>query len=180
MIRTFIAVNLEQGIKDRIAEAGRDFDIKGVKPVEPELVHVTLKFLGNVEESKIDAISEALRAGVKVAPFTARIRSIGGFPTSRSPRVIWIGAEGGFEELYRQVEDAMAGLGYEREGRFRSHVTIGRVKFSTPEQKERLHLLFEKYRDFDAGSMLVDRVSVMKSSLSPKGPRYEALKEITL
>ncbi|HUL61656.1 MAG TPA: RNA 2',3'-cyclic phosphodiesterase [Methanocella sp.] len=181
MIRTFIAVNLSQAIRDRIGEAERDFAIRGVKLVDPRLVHVTLKFLGNVDEGRIDAIADALKA-VRVAPFAADVRGIGGFPNERSPRVIWIGAEPGgtFVDLNRQVEDAMAGLGFAREGRFKPHVTIGRVKFPDPEQKQRLPGLFERYRAFDAGSMPVDRIHVMKSTLSPKGPKYEALKEIGL
>ncbi|WP_424358534.1 RNA 2',3'-cyclic phosphodiesterase [Methanocella sp. MCL-LM] len=180
MIRTFIAVNLDPAIKERIGEACRDFDVKGVKTVEPELVHITLKFLGNVEEGRVDAIAGALKGGVTVKPFTATFRSIGGFPGPRNPRVIWIGAEGPFEELNRQVEDALAGIGFEREGRFNAHVTIGRVKFSTPEQKQQLPQLFEKYKDFYAGAQPVDRIHVMKSTLSPKGPKYEAIREILL
>jgi 2'-5' RNA ligase len=181
MIRTFVAVNLDQAIRDKIGEAEKDFDIKGVKLVDPALIHVTMKFLGNVEENRIDDIAGALKK-VKVPPFTAHIRSVGGFPNARSPRVIWIGAEPGenFEEMNRQVEDVLAGIGFEREGRFKPHVTIGRVKFSDPMQKQRLPQLFEKYNDFDAGTMQVDRIHLMKSTLSPKGPKYEALREISL
>jgi 2'-5' RNA ligase len=181
MIRTFIAVNLDQGIRARIGEAEQDFKIKGIKLVEPELIHVTLKFLGYVDEGRIDEIAAALKK-VEVLPFTAHIRSIGGFPNERSPRVIWIGAEPGesFTELNRQVEDRMAGIGFERESRFKPHVTIGRVKFPDQEQKQRLPGLFEKYRNFEAGSMIVDRIYIMKSTLSPKGPKYEALREIVL
>ncbi len=181
MIRTFIAVNLDQAIRDRIGEAEKDFDIKGVKLVDPALIHVTMKFLGYVEENRIDEIAEALKK-VKVPPFTAHMRSIGGFPNARSPRVIWIGAEPGetFAEMNRQVEDVLADIGFEREGRFKPHVTIGRVKFPDPMQKQKLPQLFEKYRDFDAGTMQVDRIYVMKSTLSPKGPKYEALREISL
>jgi RNA 2',3'-cyclic 3'-phosphodiesterase len=181
MIRTFIAVNLDPAIRARIGEAEEDFKIKGVRPVDPELIHVTLKFLGNVEEGRIDEIADALKK-VKVAPFDAQVRSIGGFPNDRSPRVIWIGADPGenFVDLNRQVEDVLADIGFEREGRFKPHVTIGRVKFPDPEQKQRLPGLFAKYRDFDAGSMKVDRIYVMQSRLSPKGPKYEALREIRL
>jgi len=181
MIRTFIAVNLVPAIRARIGEAEQDFKIKGVKLVDPELIHVTLKFLGYVDEGRVDAIADALKK-VEVAPFTADIRGIGGFPNARSPRVIWIGAGpvASFEELNRQVEDLMAGIGFEREGRFNAHVTIGRVKSPDPEQKQRLPGLFEKYRDFEAGAMKVDRIHVMKSTLSPKGPKYEALREIPL
>ena len=179
MIRTFVAVNLDPAIRGRIGEVEKDFDLKGIKLVDPALVHITLKFLGNVDEGRIDEIADALKE-VKVPPFTARYRSIGGFPNARSPRVIWIGAEGDFVELNRQVEDLLAGIGFEREGRFNAHATIGRVKFPAPEQKEKLPGLFEKYRGFDAGEERVDRIYLMKSTLSPKGPKYEALREISL
>ncbi len=179
MIRTFVAVNLDPAIKERIGEACRDFVMKGVKTVEPELVHITLKFLGDVEEDRLDAIAEALKS-VTVKPFTATFRSIGGFPGAKNPRVIWIGAEGRFEELNREVEDALAGIGFKREGRFSAHATIARVKFPAPEQMRSLPQLFEKYKDFYAGSMPVDRIHVMKSTLSPRGPTYEAIREIRL
>ncbi len=71
MIRTFVAVNMDPAIRARIGEAEKDFDIKGVKLVDPELIHITLKFLGYVEEGRIDEIADALKK-VKVAPFTAR------------------------------------------------------------------------------------------------------------
>jgi RNA 2',3'-cyclic 3'-phosphodiesterase len=181
MIRAFVAVNIDPTIRARIGEIEKDFDIKGIKLVDPELIHITLKFLGYVEEGRIDEIADALKK-VKVPPFTARFRSIGGFPNARSPRVIWIGAEPGenFTSLNVQVEDLMSDLGFEREGRFHPHATIGRVKFPDPEQKQRLPGLFEKHRDFEAGSMKVDRIHVMQSRLSPKGPKYEALREIRL
>jgi 2'-5' RNA ligase len=181
MIRTFVAISLDPAIRAKIGEAENDFKINGVKLVDPGLIHVTLKFLGNVDEGRIDAIADALKK-VRAAPFTARIGSIGGFPNARSPRVIWIGAEPAeaFGELNRQVEDALAGIGFEREERFNAHVTIGRVKFPDPVQKQKLPGLFEKYRTFEAGAMKVDRIHVMKSMLSPKGPKYEALREILL
>lgn len=179
MIRTFISVNLPPEIKEKIGEVVKDFDIKGIKVVDPELVHVTLKFLGPVEESRIGGI-EATLGKVKAMPFEARFRSIGGFPGSRNPRVIWIGAEGNFDGLSRQVEDAMEGIGFERECRFQPHVTIGRVKFPSPEQKQKLPKLFEKYKDYYAGSMIVSKIYLMKSALSRRGPTYEVLKEISI
>ncbi len=179
MIRAFISVNLTPEIRARIGEAERDFAMNGVKLVEPGLVHVTLKFLGYVDEGKVGDIEAALKK-VTVKPFQARFRSLGGFPSPRSPRVIWIGAEGDFAALNEQVEGLMEKAGFPREGRFQPHVTIGRVKFPTPEQKQKLPALFEKYKSYDAGRMLVDTIYIMKSTLSPKGPTYEVLKEIKL
>ena len=181
MIRTFIAVNLPAEIRKKIGEAEKDFDLKGIKLVEPGLVHVTVKFLGPVEESRIKEIEAALKK-VTVKPFEAKIGSIGGFPNNSSPRVIWIGAEGGgnFEELNKQVETLLEGIGFLREGRFNPHVTIGRVKFPAQDHKDKLPGLFEKYKSFAAGSMTVDRISIMQSTLSPKGPKYDVLREILL
>jgi len=179
MIRAFISVNLKPEIRHKIGEVERDLAMEGVRLVEPELVHVTLKFLGYVDENRVGNIETALKK-VTVKPFLAEFKSLGGFPNPRSPRVIWIGSEGDFAELNRQVEELMEKVGFEREGRFEPHVTIGRVKFPTPEQKQRLPALFEKYKDYDAGGMLVDSIYLMKSTLSPKGPIYEVLKEIKL
>lgn len=179
MIRAFISVNLTPEIKKRIGDAERDFDMKGIKLVEPSLIHITLKFLGNIEESRVGEIEAALKK-VTVKPFQAKFRSLGGFPNPRSPRVLWVGAGGDFPELNRQVEDVMEKIGFPREGRFQPHATIGRVKLPTPEQKQKLPGLFEKYRDFEAGEMAVDSIYLMKSTLSPKGPKYDVLKEIQL
>ncbi len=179
MIRAFISVNLTPEIREKIGEAEQDFDIKGIKLVEPSLIHITLKFLGYIDESKVDEIEAALKK-VTVKPFQASFKSLGGFPNSRSPRVIWVGAEGDFVEMNKQVETLLADIGFEREGRFNAHVTIGRVKFPSPEQKKMLPGLFEKYQDFNAGSMTVDAIYIMQSTLSPKGPKYDVLKEIKL
>ncbi|MCD1294697.1 RNA 2',3'-cyclic phosphodiesterase [Methanocella sp. CWC-04] len=179
MIRTFIAVNLDDKIREKIGELKEELSIKGIKPVEPELVHITLKFLGNVEEYRVDDIEKALKK-VSVAPFQAKFSSLGSFPGTKNPRVIWIGAEGDFVELNRQVEDAMAEIGFEREGRFEPHVTIARVKMPSLEIKQRLPKFFEKHKDFYAGDMMVDSIYLMKSTLSPKGPRYDVVKEIRL
>jgi 2'-5' RNA ligase len=179
MIRAFVSVNLTPGIKSKIGEAERGFAMEGVKLVEHGLVHITLKFLGYIDESRVGEIEAELKK-VTVKPFLAEFKSLSGFPNPRSPRVIWIGAEGDFTGLNRQVEELMEKIGFEREGRFEPHVTIGRVKFSTPEQKQKLPALFEKYKDFKAGGMLVDSIYLMKSTLSPKGPTYEVLKEIKL
>ncbi len=179
MIRAFIAVNLTREIRHRIGEAEQDFDMKGVKLVDPGLVHVTLKFLGNIEEGQVGEIEAALKK-VTVKAFLAEFRSLGGFPGARNPRVIWIGATGDFVELNRQVEDVLEQIGFRREGRFDPHVTIGRVKFPTPEQKQKLPELFEKYKEYAAGGMFVDAIYIMKSTLGPKGPAYEVLKEIQL
>lgn len=179
MIRAFISVNLTPEIRKKIGEAERDFDMKSVKLVEPELVHITLKFLGYIEESEVGEIEATLKK-ITVKPFLAEFRSLGGFPSARSPRVIWIGAEGDFTELNKQVEDLMDKIGFKREGRFKPHVTIGRVKSPTPEQKQKFPALFEKYKDYDAGGMFVDSIFLMKSTLNPKGPTYDVLKEIQL
>lgn len=179
MIRAFISVNLTPEIHRKIGDVEQSFNIKGIKLVEPEMVHVTLKFLGNIEESMVGDIEATLK-NVTVKPFLAGFRSLGGFPNTKSPRVIWIGAQGDFNGLNEQVEGLMEGLGFKREGRFEPHVTIGRVKFSTPEQKQKLPQLFEKYKDYDAGSMYVDSICLMKSTLGPNGPKYDVLKEIKL
>ncbi len=179
MIRAFISVNLPPEIKNKIGEAERDFAMDGVKLVEPGLVHITLKFLGYIDEGRVGEVEAALKK-VTVMPFRAEFRALGGFPTPRSPRVIWIGAEGDFAALNEQVEGLMEEIGFAREGRFTPHLTIGRVKFPTPEQKQKLPALFEKYKGFDAGGMLVDSICLMQSTLSPKGPKYDVLKEIKL
>ena len=98
----------------------------GLRLVRPELVHVTIKFLGDVPQEKVGQVAEAL-GKVKVAPFPVRVLGMGAFP-GRAVRVVWLGLEGNFQELYEKVEQALSPLGFAPEARgFSPHVTLGRV-----------------------------------------------------
>ncbi|HSD56986.1 MAG TPA: RNA 2',3'-cyclic phosphodiesterase [Methanotrichaceae archaeon] len=178
-IRCFVAVDLPASMHADIEGIQRGIATNGLRLVRPELVHVTLKFLGDVPEESIDKVAEALRA-VKVAPFTAQVKGVGAFP-GRSIRVVWLGLEGNFEELYRKVEDALSPLGFEREARgFSPHVTLGRVGRPSSETTCMLSPKIAALAGTDLGSFTVDKFLLKKSTLTRGGPIYEDIAKFPL
>lgn len=137
--------------------------------------HLTLKFLGGVDAARLDAIVAAL-TGVAVAwrPFDLGLGGLGAFPSPTRPRVLWVAIEDGAAEAARlaaQVDEALAGLGFERETRpFSPHVTLGRAR-----QPRRQPRLAEVLRGGGAGRQRVERLSLVQSELSPRGARYTEL-----
>jgi 2'-5' RNA ligase len=171
-IRSFVAVDLPASMRDEIAKVQKEIDLPGVRLVKPELIHVTLKFLGDVPLSKLDRVVEAL-GGVRQPAFNARVRGIGAFP-GRSIRVVWIGAEGEFEGLFRAAEAALSPLGFERERRkFTSHATIARVGRPSSETTATLAARLAPFKDIDLGEFRASEFLLKKSTLTPGGPIYE-------
>ncbi|VVB88285.1 RNA 2',3'-cyclic phosphodiesterase [uncultured archaeon] len=177
MIRTFIAVELPKKFVPEIQRIGSLIKMPGVKLVEPGLVHITMKFLGDIHEDKVEPIASALSA-IKCKPFKAAIKEVGVFPKPSYARVIWFGAHGDFDKLHREVERVLSPFSFEKEDDFTAHATLARVK----EPVNRIELL-EKIKnigDADLGTFNVSSVTLKKSTLTPRGPIYETLKEIKL
>ena len=141
--------------------------------VAPANLHVTLKFLGQVEEARVPTLTDALRAaladrrGMDVA-----VRGLGAFPSPTRPRVLWAGLEdatGGMTALAECVDLCCGRLGFPRETRaFAAHVTLGRVR--EPRRQPALGEALARPADF--GRLRVERVSLMRSELSPRGARH--------
>jgi 2'-5' RNA ligase len=152
-----------------------------VKWVTPANAHLTLKFLGDVDEEKIDEIAGKVSAACRgTRPFKMSLAGLGAFPNGRRPSVIWVGVEEGREflsDLNEKIEKELEKMGFEREKRkFSPHLTIGRLRRQGQpgDLKDRLTA------DYRGGDSTVDRVFLMKSTLTPKGPIYEELRETTL
>lgn len=178
-IRCFVAVELPASMREEIGLLQERIATEGLRLVRPENVHVTIKFLGDVPEGKVLRVCEAL-AKVSVAPFDARVAGMGAFP-GRTIRVVWLGLEGNFEELYQKVEAALAPLGFEREERgFSPHVTLGRVGRPDPQTGGRLAERIASLSSIDLGHFSVDRFYLKKSTLTRGGPIYENLAELPL
>lgn len=172
-MRCFVAVDLPEEIKREIPAIQQPLTMKGLKLVDPELVHITLKFLGDVPEGRIAEIVDAL-ARVRFSPFQARIRGVGAFP-GRSIRVIWLGATGPFEELASAVESALGPFGFERDKKFSAHATLARVK--DPSLSRVLSKIVSIMSDIDLGEFTVESFHLKKSTLTPRGPIYEDIAE---
>ncbi len=178
-IRSFVAVEIPAAMRDDIAAIQRKISTEGLRLVRPELVHVTLKFLGDVPEEQIDKVIDALR-GVKIAPFDAQLKGMGAFP-GKSIRVVWLGLEGNFPELYQAVENALGPFGFECDDRgFSPHVTLARVSRPNSETSRQISSRISEIRDIDLGSFHVDRFLLKKSTLTRGGPIYEDLAEFRL
>ncbi len=184
-IRTFIAVELPPEIREAMAGVQAELKKSGadVGWVRAEGVHLTLKFLGDVEEGEVVKLCDALSGMLAgEAPFILRAKGIGAFPTPKAPRVVWLGVEGDTERLSalaETVERVCAGLKFPRESRpFKSHLTLGRVK--SPRGRDALVKALESFRDADLGEFKADAVSVMKSELKPFGAVYTEMRRIVL
>ncbi len=177
MIRTFIAVELPERFIPEIERIESALNTPGIKLVEPKQVHITLKFLGDVSENNVEPIASAL-SQVNCKPFEAIIKGVGVFPKPAYIRVIWLGAEGNFETLHSEVERVLAPFKFEKDDKFSPHATLARVKAL----KEKAALLekIKKLETIDLGTMNVESITLKKSTLTPKGPIYETLREIRL
>jgi 2'-5' RNA ligase len=178
-VRCFVAVDLPESMREEVGRLQRQIALEGLRLVRPELVHVTLKFLGEVPEEMIRPITQAL-GEVKGRPFQAGVKGMGAFP-GRSIRVVWLGLEGDFPSLQAKVEAAIQPLGFRREERgFSPHVTIARVGRPNPEINRRLAPIIASLAGADLGSFPVERFLLKKSTLTRGGPIYEDLAQFPL
>jgi len=143
-------------------------------------LHVTLKFLGQIEETRVGAITEALvSVATRTPAFALDVRGLGAFPTPSRPRVLWAGLEPAapLTALGGAVDAALATLGFVRESRaFAAHVTLGRVR----ESRRNPALAAALARPTHCGRLTVSRVSLMRSELHPHGVRYTELAGVVL
>ncbi|MDI6801791.1 MAG: RNA 2',3'-cyclic phosphodiesterase [Thermodesulfovibrionales bacterium] len=178
-MRCFIAVDISEEIREKISKVVEDgrMNSRGIRWVPIENIHLTLKFLGNVDEKLIPDIEKGLSSVcVNHASFTINIRGTGAFPSFKYPNVLWVGIDKSDElkKLYFDIEEAMFSLGFEREGRnFSPHLTIGRVK----DRKGIEPVMAELYtfKDTFFGSIEIKEVLFMRSVLKPTGAEYSKM-----
>ncbi|AEH25138.1 RNA 2',3'-cyclic phosphodiesterase [Pyrococcus yayanosii] len=182
-MRAFIAIDVADNVRSAIVRAQEFIGTKDakIKFVEPENLHITLKFLGEITEEQAEEIKAILsRIAAKFKKHEVRVRGIGVFPNPNYVRVIWAGVENDeqIRAMAREIDEALAKLGFKRDKEFVAHVTIGRVKFV----KDKLGLA-EKLRALaneDFGTFRVEAIELKKSTLTPKGPIYETLARFEL
>jgi 2'-5' RNA ligase len=185
-LRTFIAIDPGKAVRDRLvglqqalARAGTE-----VKWVEPANLHVTLLFLGEVDERDVVDLCRAVstccssRGGFRLA-----IERVGCFPNPRRPRVVWVGAGSGAQDvvaLHDALEPPLLDLGcYRREDRpYKPHITLGRVRGDRP--TEGLAAALARHAGWQSGTADVNEVLVLSSELTPTGPVYTVLSRARL
>ncbi len=180
-VRTFVAVEMSEAVRAAAAKIIRRLAKcdAAVRWVEPEKMHLTLKFLGEVGTLEIPDVCRAVEeAVVEVPGFTFDVAGVGAFPKIERPRTIWLGVTTGVEqlaELHGQIEKGLEKLGYPPENRrFSPHLTLGRVKHAGPELEE-LSELIKSLADKPSGTAAVDEVTVFSSELTREGPIYQPL-----
>lgn len=180
-IRSFVAVDCEDNkllpkfteVQGRLKATGARVNIG-----EPENIHLTLKFLGDIEDNQVDEISRFIE-GISFDPFEFRVEGVGVFPNIRRPATIWAGITEGVGELvniFGLVNDGLAKLGFEKDRRrYSPHLTIARVRGG--ENKDKLVEELLQFEDFQFGTVYVDRIKLKKSVLTRSGPIYSTLSE---
>jgi RNA 2',3'-cyclic 3'-phosphodiesterase len=185
-IRTFIAIDPGKAIHDRIIALQETLARTGaqVKWVEPDNLHLTLLFLGEVEEREVPAVCQAVaEVAAKQPSFAMTVETAGCFPNPRRPRVLWVGVSNGSQEvcgLHDALEPPLLDLGcYRREDRkYTPHITLGRIR--TDPGTDELSAALAKHTAWKGGETQVGEVHVMSSQLSPTGPEYTVLSRAKL
>jgi 2'-5' RNA ligase len=184
-MRLFVAVNIPEDIKEQISEMQSRLKKAhcDVNWVECAKFHLTLKFLGEVEDKDILSISESVARSVSgFGKFEVRVSGTGGFPSAERPKVIWAGIREGKTELERlaaNLENGLEKLGFIKEERpFSAHLTLGRVR-----SFKNIAALSEKLAALEnagAGSFTVESVDLMQSLLRAEGPEYIVLRKFNV
>ena len=156
---------------------------RGISWVGTDNFHVTLKFLGEIEERRAEEIGGALTEAVaEIEAFDVALRGLGAFPTPARPRVIWAGVGSGearLAVLAAAVDQSLIQLGFPREARaFSAHITLGRVR--EPRRDPALAEALARALTLELGATRVDRVVLMRSAPSPRGARYSELAALPL
>jgi len=188
-IRAFIAIELPSQIKAALSQLQgslRTSKNASVKWVNPEGIHLTLKFLGNVDEAEIPELTKALAEAVRgVAPFSLQLGDPGAFPGNQAPRVVWVGIEGDIEPLrtlHNNIGRVLAPLGFPPEKRaFSPHLTLGRVREeASPGEKRRLGENVAALKTEVKLPFEVESLSLMRSKLTREGALYSCLASFAL
>jgi 2'-5' RNA ligase len=184
VIRAFIATNIDSRIIREVAETIVQLRraIPEVRWVAPDNIHLTVKFLGDIDPSRVDPIANALEQALTLFPrFTINAKGLGVFPDLRRPRVLWVGLEGGqLAKLAAQVEVALEPLGFLPEARgFQPHLTIGRWPRFGGRAKNLLEEL-ERWKCHDYGASKVETVTLFQSVLKPDGALHQPLRVVAI
>jgi 2'-5' RNA ligase len=184
MIRTFICIELPDDLTKKIGDiqAQLKHHSAGISWVRPQNIHLTLKFLGDVEEPRLSDIATAMEEmAAQHSPFTLFPEGQGVFPHTKGPRVFWLGIRedtGTLAQLQQAVEDRLEAIGFAKEKRaFTPHLTIGRVRpYRKPKELTTAFMALA----FSADPFEVDHLTIMRSDLKPTGAVYTPLQVIKL
>jgi len=182
-VRAFLAIDLDDDLKPKINRIIKEFkqiDAR-IKYVELTNLHLTLKFFGEIDTDGLELLEEKIAKVVsEFKPFDIKIKGCGSFPNNNHIKVIWVGIDEDsiIRELHDKLDKEFTKLGFDRDKKFSTHLTIGRMK--SAKNKDKVKATIEEFSDIEIGEMTVNRISLKKSTLKPSGPVYEDLKVFEL
>jgi len=175
-VRAFLAIDLDDDLKPKINKIIRQFkeiDTK-IKYVELQNLHLTLKFFGDIDTNGLDVLENAIADVVsEFDSFKIKITGCGAFPNKNHIKVIWVGIDDDavIKDLHDRLDKEFARLGFDKDRKFSTHLTIGRMK--SARNKNKVKEVIEEFENFEIGEMEVSEISLKKSTLTPAGPIYE-------
>ncbi len=177
-MRLFVSVEVSDELKENIIEIQKRFNDFDIKFVEKQNLHFCLKFLGEVEESKIDQIKEVLsKLPEQFEKFKIKIAGLNAFPNKNYIKVLFLEVKDGRNEMVALAEVIESKLG-KSDKQFIPHLTLGRVK--SGKNKEKLKELIKELENIEIGEMVVDKIKLIKSELTPSGPVYGEVFAVSL
>ena len=180
MTRLFVAITLDEKIKEKITALNEKFPKNVIKAkfVPKDNIHITLKFIGEKRDN--DIIETLKHSHDDIGSFSLHITGVGAFPHSFAPKIIWVGANGQkIGELAQSIDDHLATVGIKKEQKpYKAHITFARVK-SVYEKKD-VNDIIQSLSDIEIGTQDVTSFSLVKSTLTPKGPIYTTIKDFFL
>jgi len=188
-VRCFIAIELPEEVKAGLSQlqaqlkSGNQFPVKWVNPYN---IHLTLKFLGNVNVDRTSQITEAMaEAAQGVSPFRLEIKGLGVFPNPRRVQVIWVGVSGEVDkllQLQKGIESSLARLGFAPEPRaFTPHLTLARVRDrAAPDERQKLGQLIAGTKFEAVYAFPVEAIRLMRSQLTREGAIYSQISSVEL
>lgn len=182
-MRLFVALEIPAAVRENLATLVKELSalssqVPGKRPhwVRPENLHVTLKFIGEVANAKLEGIRGALSEVRSSAPVEMDFRGLGFFPNDKHPRVLWAGlnASTNLAALVANIDRALETQGIALEQRaFAPHLTLAR--FEPPGMHEKLRAAIQKSAELEFGSCQASEFRLIESKLKPSGAEYTAL-----
>jgi 2'-5' RNA ligase len=186
MIRSFLAFELPTDIKKIVAQVSKEIRqlTLNVRWVDVENIHLTIVFMGNINEQEIPHMSQAIeKVCLRYPPFHVSLKSLGAFPNTRRPRVIWLGLQGDTEKMSffkKALQKHLKPFGIKEEKRsFKPHLTLGRFKNPGPVDSL-LDNFIGTYKDLSGPECPLNELILFKSDLKPGGAEYTKLKTWSL
>jgi RNA 2',3'-cyclic 3'-phosphodiesterase len=183
-IRSFISIELSEKLKNSLKRLEENLSPALGSParwVNPDSIHLTLKFLGNIDTDRLDAVKQATQqAAGEVVSFELQTTEVGAFPDLKRVQVVWVGLGGqlsGLQHLFENLERNLKELGFQPEGRpFVPHLTLARISdHATPLQRQDIGQIVSRTRIETPVKMQVESINLMKSELTRRGAIHTCL-----